>query len=101
MFKTPVVSRTDHNIHPNDLLYYIRMKMKKTVYYFQRSLSLNVWLYFEPGGKILVRVLSQSEPRIIPPRITYYSTLPLILDHSYLVGKLTSSKIADTKVSGF
>ncbi len=33
--------------------------------------------------------------------ITYYSTVPLILDHSYLVGKLTSSKIADTKVSGF
>jgi hypothetical protein len=35
------------------------------------------------------------------PSITYYWTLPLILDHSYLVGKLTSSKIADTKVSGF
>jgi hypothetical protein len=36
----------------------------------------------------------------IPP-ITYYWTVPLILDHSYLVGKSTSSKIADTKVSGF
>jgi hypothetical protein len=36
----------------------------------------------------------------IPP-ITYSWTVPLILDHSYLVGKLTSSKIADTKVSGF
>jgi hypothetical protein len=36
----------------------------------------------------------------IPP-ITYYWTVPLILDHSYLVGKLKSSKIADTKVSGF
>jgi hypothetical protein len=35
------------------------------------------------------------------PPITYYWTLPLILDYSYLVGKLTSSKIADTKVSGF
>jgi hypothetical protein len=33
--------------------------------------------------------------------ITYYWTVPLILDHSYLVGRLTSSKIADTKVSGF
>jgi hypothetical protein len=33
--------------------------------------------------------------------ITYYWTVPLILDHSYLVGKLTNSKIADTKVSGF
>jgi hypothetical protein len=28
-------------------------------------------------------------------------TMHLILDHSYLVGKLRSSKIADTKVSGF
>jgi hypothetical protein len=34
------------------------------------------------------------------PMITYYWTVPLFLDHSYLVGKLTSSKIADTKVSG-
>jgi hypothetical protein len=33
--------------------------------------------------------------------ITYYWTVPLILDHSCLVGRLTSSKIADTKVSGF
>jgi hypothetical protein len=31
--------------------------------------------------------------------ITYYWTVPLILDHSYLVRKLTSLKIADTKVS--
>jgi hypothetical protein len=36
----------------------------------------------------------------IPP-ITYYWTVQIILDHSYLVGKLTSSKIAETKVSGF
>jgi hypothetical protein len=36
-----------------------------------------------------------------PPPITYFKTVPLILDHSYLVGKLTSSKTADTKVSGF
>ncbi len=35
------------------------------------------------------------------PLITYYWPVPLILDHSYLVGKLTSSKIADTKVAGF
>jgi hypothetical protein len=35
------------------------------------------------------------------PPITYYWTVPLILDHSYLVGKVTSSKIVDTKVSGF
>jgi hypothetical protein len=30
-----------------------------------------------------------------------YWTVPLILDRSYLVGKSTSLKIADTKVSGF
>jgi hypothetical protein len=35
----------------------------------------------------------------IYPRITYYWTVLLILDHSYLTGKLTSSKIA-VKVSG-
>jgi hypothetical protein len=35
------------------------------------------------------------------PSITYYWIVPLILDHLYLVGKLTSSRIADTKVSGF
>ncbi len=37
----------------------------------------------------------------IYPLATYYWTVPLILDHLYLVWKLTSSKIADTKVSGF
>jgi hypothetical protein len=36
----------------------------------------------------------------VPP-ITYYWKGLLILDHSYLVGKLTSSKFADTEVSGF
>ncbi len=30
------------------------------------------------------------------PPITYYWTVPLILDHSYLVGNLTNSKIAET-----
>jgi hypothetical protein len=35
------------------------------------------------------------------PPITYYWTVPLILDHSYLLGKSTCLKIADTKVSGF
>ncbi len=35
------------------------------------------------------------------PPITYYWTVPVILDHSWLVGKSTSSKIADTKVSVF
>jgi hypothetical protein len=31
------------------------------------------------------------------PTITYYWTVSLILDHSYLVGNLTNSKIAETK----
>jgi hypothetical protein len=31
-------------------------------------------------------------------QITYYWTVLLILDHSYLVGKLTGLKIADTSV---
>jgi hypothetical protein len=35
------------------------------------------------------------------PLITYYWTVPLILDHSYLFGKSTSLKIGDKKVSGF
>ncbi len=39
-------------------------------------------------------------PLALPP-ITYYWTVSLIVDHSYLVGNLTSSKIADTKVPGF
>jgi hypothetical protein len=34
------------------------------------------------------------------PPITYYWTVPLILDHSYLVEK-SRSKIADTKVQDF
>jgi hypothetical protein len=38
---------------------------------------------------------------LVYPSITYQWTVPLILGHSYLVGKLTSSKIADTKLSGF
>jgi hypothetical protein len=33
----------------------------------------------------------------VPP-ITYYWTGLLILDHSYLVGNLTNSRIAETKV---
>ncbi len=41
----------------------------------------------------------QGWSRYYPP-ITYYWTVPIFLDHSYLVGKITSSKIADVKVSG-
>jgi hypothetical protein len=46
-------------------------------------------------------LLSYSLSSFWYPTISYYWTVPLILDHSYLVGNLTSSKIADTKVSGF
>ncbi len=42
-----------------------------------------------------------SKSKNIYPPIIYYWTVPLILDHSYLVGKSTSSKIVDTNVSGF
>jgi hypothetical protein len=35
------------------------------------------------------------------PPITHYWTMPLILGHSYHVGKPISSRIADTKVSRF
>jgi hypothetical protein len=31
------------------------------------------------------------------PPVTYFWTVPLILDHSYFVGNLTNSKIAETK----
>ncbi len=41
------------------------------------------------------------KPAIKYPTITYYWTVPIILDHSYLVEKLTSSKFGDTNVSGF
>ncbi len=48
-----------------------------------------------------MRALKSVDGRIRTPPITYYWTVPLILDHSYLVGRLTSLKIADTKVSAF
>jgi hypothetical protein len=60
--------------------------------------------------QIITRVSCQGEADLKPSRvvfvcqylpITYYWTVPQILDHSFLVGKLTSSKTADTKVSGF
>jgi hypothetical protein len=47
------------------------------------------------------RIVQRHECSNGNPPITYYWTVPLILDHSYLVGKLTGSKIADRKVSEF
>ncbi len=46
-------------------------------------------------------VQREIQQRNIYLPITYYWTVPLILDNSYHVGELTSSKIADTEVSGF
>jgi hypothetical protein len=41
----------------------------------------------------------EKKSKVLPeyPSITYYWTMPLLLDHSYLVGNLTNSKIAETK----
>jgi hypothetical protein len=39
----------------------------------------------------------EGECRTRYPPITYYWTVPLILDHSCLVGNWTISKIAETK----
>jgi chromodomain-helicase-DNA-binding protein 1 len=44
---------------------------------------------------------TQNEKSEYTPRSPIIGTVPLILDRSYLVGKSTSSKIADTKVSKF
>jgi hypothetical protein len=56
-------------------------------------------------GVFLVENLRNAEFQLLKKNsfgpITYYRTVSLILDHSYLIGKLTSSKIADTEVSGF
>jgi hypothetical protein len=48
---------------------------------------------FQPPGKVSVKLMIECTP----PPITYYWTGLLILDHSYLVGNLTNSKIAGTK----
>ncbi len=50
--------------------------------------------------KMFSLYLSYVLSKIVSP-ITYYWTVPLILEHSYLVGKSTSSNIIDTKVSVF
>jgi hypothetical protein len=63
-----------------------------------RSFYVGVWNGHSQWGCIFS--LSEWSPVGYPP-FTYYWTVPLILNHSYLLGKLTSSKIADTKVSGF
>ncbi len=51
--------------------------------------------------QVVVTSTYSKEFMVKYPPITYYWTVPLILYHSYLVERLTSSKIAHTKVSGF
>ncbi len=54
-----------------------------------------------PLDRRLSGPLMECKFLLIYPPIAYYWTVPLILDHLYLVGKVTSSEIADTRVSGF
>jgi hypothetical protein len=42
-------------------------------------------------------VLHNADELSTPPITYYWTGLMLILDHSYLVGNLTNSKIAETK----
>jgi hypothetical protein len=46
---------------------------------------------------IKVGFLHAAEYSASYPTITYYWAVTLILDHSYLVGNLKNSKIAETK----
>ncbi len=55
------------------------------------------YLYVRSRWPCVVVYQVGKKPVIIYPTITYYWTVPLILDHSYLVRNLTSSKIAETK----
>jgi hypothetical protein len=57
-----------------------------------------VWQFNSKRKEICIR--KAFEKKQLSP-ITYHWTVPIILDHSYLVGKLKGSKIADKKVSGF
>ncbi len=54
----------------------------------QQALNLSV----QKSGVLIVSLKNYTP-------ITYYWTVPLILHHSYLVGNLTNSKIAETKAS--
>ncbi len=67
------------------LLIYIYCVTKKKKSSYLLILHMPGSLNFVPGSKLFA---------LTPPPITYDWTVPLLLDHSYLVGKLTSSKIA-------
>ncbi len=64
------------------------------------AFEVNNWRVFLSFSWTCLRTDAFGNPPP-PPPITYYWTVPLILDHSNLVGKFTSSKIAHTEVSGF
>jgi hypothetical protein len=67
-----------------------------------RKMGVDVLDSFERRGGWNVTVLIFSSGRCVVlifqyPQITYYWTVHLILDHSYLAGNLTNSKIDETK----
>jgi hypothetical protein len=74
---------------------------EKTRKLIDRSLFRNRIRIALPALPATFNLLFLDNRQFTNPPITYYWTVPLILDHSYLVDKLTSLKIADTKVSGF
>ncbi len=49
------------------------------------------------ASSFLVNTQVDLNPDVPPPPITYYWTVLLILDHSYLHGNLTNSKITGTR----
>ncbi len=63
---------------------------------FRDKLQSHSFFVFQPCFAILGGV-ERMQLTVLYPTITYYWTVPLILDHSYLVGNLTNSKIAETK----
>ncbi len=54
-------------------------------------------LYYTISSLIQQYIIVQEHVRSMCPPITYSWTGLLILDHSYLVGNLTNSKIGETK----
>jgi hypothetical protein len=74
------------------ILNVIIQKRYIAVRYFGIQLYLVIWVSLHPQE-------SKGNGAVDSPQILL--TVALILDHSYLVGKLTSSKIAETKLSGF
>jgi hypothetical protein len=70
-------------------------------------LSRLVYLHFTCCAGSSASSWLAGQPSVLPyihagyPLITYYWSVPLILDHSYVVGKSTNLKVAERKVSGF